>query len=264
MVIPGKGNDVAQRTCTIDDCKRAHIARGMCSSHYGTWHRQTYGRNDQTFTLTCCVCGHDWVTRRAEAKYCSVQCKGEDYRAKVTPLPSDHPVMLLIAEAKAAEREARRKPKPAKPEWRTPRECPGCGGVFCPIWTPTAITCSRRCQGRVHRWRRRALEAKAVGTFTWSEFMRVAQKFGYRCAYCGVKPGQLDPDHVVPLSRGGLNSTTNLLPACNQCNGDKRDLLLDEWAVDRERRGLPGRATSWAADDSRYRHLTEASLKRAA
>jgi 5-methylcytosine-specific restriction endonuclease McrA len=86
--------------------------------------------------------------------------------------------------------------------------------------------------------------------------MRVARGFGYCCAYCGTKPDRLDPDHVVPLKRGGHNVLSNLLPACNSCNSDKRDLLLKEWPADRERRGLPARATTWAEDDPRYYHLT--------
>lgn len=133
--------------------------------------------------------------------------------------------------------------------------------MFTPLYTPNAITCSKRCARRVHRWRRRAAEANAPGAWIWSDFMRIAQRFQFRCAYCGEKPaGQLDPDHVVPLSRGGYNSTANLLPACRPCNADKRDLLLDEWVVDRERRGLPPRLSSWALEDRRFRHLTQVLL----
>lgn len=166
--------------------------------------------------------------------------------------------------------ELRRKPrppkrvrpaKPIKPDWRTPRECPGCAGIFCPMYTPSQVTCSRRCAKRVHRWRRRASEANAVGAWVWSDFMRIAQRFGFCCAYCGDRfSGQLEPDHVVPLSRGGYNSTANLLPACRSCNSDKRDLLLSEWADDRLRRGLPPRLTAWAPEDRRFSHLTQATL----
>lgn len=259
--------DMVERTCSVDGCERPHGARGMCYSHYGTWHRQTKGRNDQTFDKVCIVCGEYWVTRRSQAKYCSVQCKGEAYR-KVSHLPTDHPVIALIARAKAEAREVARDRRRERDRersrsdfaWRIPRECPGCACWFTPLYTPKAICCSQRCVRRVHRWRRNAAERNAIGTFTWSQFMAIARRFDYCCAYCGEKPGRLDPDHVVPLSRGGINSTTNLLPSCHPCNGDKRDLLLDEWALDRERRGRPPRATSWAPDDKRYWHLTQAML----
>jgi 5-methylcytosine-specific restriction endonuclease McrA len=59
----------------------------------------------------------------------------------------------------------------------------------------------------------------------------------------------------VPLSRGGSNSITNILPACRRCNGDKRDLSLDEWTADRRRRNLPAVVTTWAVGDPKYLHL---------
>ena len=84
----------------------------------------------------------------------------------------------------------------------------------------------------------------------------MARNFDYCCAYCGDKPDRLDPDHVVPLSRGGSNTLTNLLPTCLPCNSDKRDLLLNEWNQDRERRGLLPRTVQWDATDGIYTHLT--------
>lgn len=41
------------------------------------------------------------------------------------------------------------------------------------------------------------------------------------CGYCGG-PGTTI-DHVVPTSRGGRNSWTNTVAACNACNQDKGD-----------------------------------------
>ena len=84
------------------------------------------------------------------------------------------------------------------------------------------------------------------------------KRAGYRrCAYCDQRvEGQPDPDHVVPLSRGGSNSITNILPSCRACNSDKRDLLLAEWRMDRQRRCLPARRT----DPAQWIHLTEALI----
>ncbi|GGZ28314.1 HNH endonuclease [Echinicola pacifica] len=44
------------------------------------------------------------------------------------------------------------------------------------------------------------------------------------CQYCG-SPKQLTIDHVVPRSKGGPTTWTNLITACHRCNvqkGDKR------------------------------------------
>lgn len=48
------------------------------------------------------------------------------------------------------------------------------------------------------------------------------------CAYCS-KPGVLQRDHVVPRSRGGPDSATNIVMACHACNSAKSDQLPSEW-----------------------------------
>lgn len=236
----------------------------MCGSHYSTWHRRTHGRGDAIFTNTCIQCGAQWETRRADAKYCSVQCKGEAYR-RICKLPSDHVVTVAIAELRRIERDARAAEQVAAQrsrfEWRTPRECPGCACWFTPLYTSTTVTCSRPCARRCAKRRRRAREHGARGSWTWSEFMRIAKKFNYCCAYCGERPERLDPDHVVPLSRGGYDSPSNLLPACLMCNSSKCAMTLGEWELWLELRALPSRATTWDADDRRYWHLTQAMLE---
>ena len=48
-----------------------------------------------------------------------------------------------------------------------------------------------------------------------------------QCQYCGsVK--QLTIDHVIPRSKGGKTSWTNLVTACNRCNVLKGDKTLEQ------------------------------------
>ena len=51
------------------------------------------------------------------------------------------------------------------------------------------------------------------------------------CYYCGRKVGRADltMDHLVPLSRGGKSRKGNLVPACKECNNNKKYLLPLEW-----------------------------------
>jgi len=51
------------------------------------------------------------------------------------------------------------------------------------------------------------------------------------CFYCGSRVGSanLTMDHVVPLVRGGLSIKNNLVPACKECNNNKKYLLPMEW-----------------------------------
>lgn len=134
--------------------------------------------------------------------------------------------------------------------------CNWCGDVFTCRGLGLRF-CSPRCKAANSRRLRRAREHGAHGQFTWTQVMGLFLVFDRCCAYChSTIEGQPDPDHVVPLSRGGANSIHNILPACRACNSDKRDLRLDEWAADRARRGLPPVTTSWPASDRRYLHIT--------
>lgn len=139
-------------------------------------------------------------------------------------------------------------------------ECPVCGEGFTNTFTTIAVHCSPRCSRKAGKLRRRVREAGSYGDWRWSDFMRVARRFDYCCAYCGEKPERLDPDHVVPLSKGGPNIIGNLLPTCAQCNAEKNARTPAEWETWRAQQGQPPRCTSWAPDDRRYWHLTVSLL----
>jgi len=51
------------------------------------------------------------------------------------------------------------------------------------------------------------------------------------CHYCGQQfpPKELTLDHIVPITRGGRSTKGNCVPACKQCNNQKKDLLPLEW-----------------------------------
>lgn len=54
----------------------------------------------------------------------------------------------------------------------------------------------------------------------------VLERDSYTCAYCGKHADTVD--HVVPASRGGLNTWENLVSSCAKCNGDKADRTPEE------------------------------------
>ena len=54
-----------------------------------------------------------------------------------------------------------------------------------------------------------------------------------KCSYCMV-PLSLESatmDHVVPLSRGGKTTMSNILVACKRCNTHKHSRTAVEWLV---------------------------------
>lgn len=75
----------------------------------------------------------------------------------------------------------------------------------------------------------KVLEPKAGATQmergrAWmSKRERVAQRFGYRCAECGLvlMPGKWECDHIVPREQGGSNDEANLQSLCVPCHQAK-------------------------------------------
>lgn len=61
------------------------------------------------------------------------------------------------------------------------------------------------------------------------EYSRTAilRRWGWRCCYCDARASHLD--HVVPLSRGGTDVESNIVPACASCNLSKGAKTLAEW-----------------------------------
>ncbi|MBN1932863.1 MAG: HNH endonuclease [Desulfobacterales bacterium] len=76
----------------------------------------------------------------------------------------------------------------------------------------------------INRERRKARELR--GSQWWK------RRCGYGiCFYCGQEtpPKELTMDHIVPISRGGRTTKSNVVPACKICNNKKKQLLPMEW-----------------------------------
>jgi 5-methylcytosine-specific restriction endonuclease McrA len=58
----------------------------------------------------------------------------------------------------------------------------------------------------------------AINTLTSIEWQWILEKYDFCCAYCGKRGEGLTPDHIEPLSRGGANYLSNIVPACGPCN----------------------------------------------
>lgn len=55
----------------------------------------------------------------------------------------------------------------------------------------------------------------------------VFKRDNFECVYCGTRR-ELTLDHVMPSSRGGTHSWTNLVTACKRCNTRKGDFTPEE------------------------------------
>lgn len=70
--------------------------------------------------------------------------------------------------------------------------------------------------------KRRALVAKATGSFTKGDVDAVLESQRFICVVCHGKLGRsYEVDHINPISRGGSNDKTNIQILCMPCNRSK-------------------------------------------
>lgn len=58
----------------------------------------------------------------------------------------------------------------------------------------------------------------------------VFKRDSFQCVYCGNRPPSvlLEVDHIIPVSKGGLNKIENLVTSCINCNRGKSNKELSE------------------------------------
>lgn len=81
--------------------------------------------------------------------------------------------------------------------------------------------------------KRRALEKSATGSFTSSDLKMKYEIQNGKCFWCGAELGDgYHADHVVPLSRGGSNSSDNIVISCSNCNQRKHNKMPEDWIME--------------------------------
>lgn len=274
--------DSPTKTCTEADCDRPLRARGLCSTHYN---KLVLTQRHKTHDVPCIVCGIT-VTKmsgggRKLGNVCSNHCRRILTFGERCELPDDHWARwygktsavyikrcTTCPNAFASRSNEATRCEHCKTTRRTARftvgQCHDCGTWFTAETNGSHINyCSTRCLRRVHKRARRAREHHAPGSFRYVEIMRLYMLGNQRCAYCDeLFTGLPEPEHVVPLSRGGRNDLGNLLPACRPCNIDKGDATPVEWNARRIAAGLPPIRTNFPVTDSRFKHLVPAQPSR--
>lgn len=74
----------------------------------------------------------------------------------------------------------------------------------------------------VERRRARKLAAPQ-NDLTSAQWREIKIAYRQRCVYCGRKMQRLEMDHIIPLSKGGSHTVSNIVPACRSCNASKGD-----------------------------------------
>ena len=87
-----------------------------------------------------------------------------------------------------------------------------------------------RLKDREKRSRRRAARFFAGIAYRVStdQINQRFHRFDHCCAYCGAS-GDMQIEHVKPISQGGLHHISNIVPACLSCNYAKHTDPMEQW-----------------------------------
>jgi 5-methylcytosine-specific restriction endonuclease McrA len=88
-----------------------------------------------------------------------------------------------------------------------------------------AVARSRRARIARRRSRRVAAADNDLTPDQWAALLEAWQG----CAYCGDVAAALQRDCVLPISRGGRYTLTNVVPACASCNASKCNDEVTGW-----------------------------------
>ena len=83
----------------------------------------------------------------------------------------------------------------------------------------------------IHKRRAQKLSSED-GTVTSQALDKLKEEQNHQCKYCKCEldfsaKGQVHLDHVIPLSKGGAHSITNVVWSCAKCNLKKSDKLIN-------------------------------------
>lgn len=56
----------------------------------------------------------------------------------------------------------------------------------------------------------------------------IKESWGHKCAYCGSEDN-ITIDHIIPQSKGGSDTTKNVVCCCHSCNHDKGHTPWEDW-----------------------------------
>lgn len=81
------------------------------------------------------------------------------------------------------------------------------------------------------------------GSHTEAQWLTKLKLSAYLCFWCGRElwDKHVTKDHLQPLSRGGSDDITNVVPACRSCNSRKGSKTADEFRQYLDQRALERR-----------------------
>ena len=85
-----------------------------------------------------------------------------------------------------------------------------------------------RTRAATYARRRKRRMARVSHDLTEAQWLALMEAWG-GCAYCGGDGAALQKDTMLPVSRGGRYTATNVVPACGSCNASKCNTEVTTW-----------------------------------
>lgn len=85
-----------------------------------------------------------------------------------------------------------------------------------------------RNRSAVYARRRKRRMAQQTHDLTTTQWSALIEAWG-GCAYCGEPGPSYTKDCMLPISRGGRYTLTNVVPACASCNASKWNSEVTRW-----------------------------------
>ena len=89
---------------------------------------------------------------------------------------------------------------------------------------------NRKIKGKLRSQDRRC-KVSDMNKFNRIDYMRI-KKRDTACVYCGFD-GELEIEHIVPISRGGSHECSNIVLACRKCNASKHNYDVFTWCAEK-------------------------------
>lgn len=206
--------------------------------------------------MTCVICGKEFDTRIYTKITCSPECSEARIRQRRKECDKNRPnrdsrryehtreEWNQIIKEQARQRAERETIEKAwyKALHTVERECAECGALFYCLDNETRVTCSTECSKRRSNRRadKRIPKEQRVDKISLKKLFKrdngICYLCGCECDWDDWKtsrrgnkyPGDKYPviEHVIPVSKGGLDSWDNVRLACSKCNSEKSDGII--------------------------------------
>ncbi|CAN7362413.1 HNH endonuclease [Paenibacillus sp. LjRoot56] len=205
---------VYDEICSVGGCEREHVAKGYCSGHY-----QRFMTHGDPLKGGAEISGRNFDNNgKCSVEGCRGAYKSRGYCAKHYKRLTDHGDVLKSS--RNYENNGKCSIENCDSEYHQHDLCKK-------HFRESNLS---RLQVKVYGHKRRSLKRNSmVNDFTAKDWSKSLNHFNNECAYCGCTDKQIHQEHVVPISRGGSNTITNIIPACETCNTSKGSTLIEKW-----------------------------------